>query len=140
MGEIKITNLVKFYTLILLQHKPQHGYEIIKEIQNKTGKPVSSGQIYPFLEKLKKEELIEIKEKGTREKKQYKLTEKGEKFINRMLDRFSDMINIAIEPKLTKCAHCGCQLYKGGYKEKINGKLMSFCCVHCAQTYKKHYD
>lgn len=138
MNEIKITNIVKFYTLMLLQHDSHHGYEIIKEIEKKTGKNVSSGQIYPFLEKLKENKLVKVKKKGDRDKKEYELTKDGKKFVKNMLSRFSDMIDIAIEPKLTKCAHCGCELYKGGYQETINGKLLSFCCVHCAKTYKQH--
>lgn len=136
--EIKITNIIKFYTLILLYHGPEHGYKIIKEIENKTDKKPSPGQIYPFLDKLKKKKLIKIKEKGKRKKKEYQLTKKGKEFVTNMLTRFSDMIDIAIEPKLTKCAHCGCTVYKGGHKEKKNGKLLNFCCVHCAKTYKNH--
>jgi hypothetical protein len=34
------------------------------------------------------------------------------------------------------CAHCGCKIYEGSYREEINGKEMSFCCIHCANHYK----
>jgi len=43
-GELKVTNLVKFYTLLLLQEKQKHGYEIIKEMSAKINKKVSAGE------------------------------------------------------------------------------------------------
>lgn len=137
MQEIKITNLVKFYTVLLLSEGPRHGYKIIKEIGEKLDKKISPGEIYPFLKLLKKNGYIEIKKTGKREKKVYQLTKKGENFVKRMLNRFGDLIDIAIEPRLTVCAHCGCKVYEGGYKETIKGKRLMFCCVHCARSYKK---
>lgn len=132
MVGIKITNLVKFYTVLLLYDRPKHGYEIIKEISSKIGKKVSAGEIYPFLNRLKKRKYVKIEKTGKREKKIYALTASGRKFVKRMLLRFSELIDIAVEPSLKKCAHCGCEIYKGGYK---NGGKM-FCCCHCAESFK----
>ncbi len=137
MREIKITNLVKFYTLLLLSEEPKHGYEIIKKIQERIKKRTSPGEIYPFLKLLKKHGYIEIKKTGKREKKVYHLTKEGENFVKIMLNRFGDLIDIAIEPKLTVCTHCGCKVYEGGYTEAIKNKKLTFCCVHCAHSFKK---
>ncbi len=137
MAELKITNLVKFYALLLLYEGPKHGYELIKEIGTKLDKRVSSGQIYPFLSKLEKSNYIESGKRGERDKKVYHLTADGRAFVKKMLTRFGGLVDIAIEPRITVCAHCGCKLLSGGYKEKIGGKELMFCCCHCAKSFKK---
>ncbi len=137
MAEIKITNIVKLYTMLLLYSRPMHGYELIHRISDKIAARVSTGQIYPFLKKMQKNRLIEIKESGKREKKVYALTREGRKFARKMIERFGSLIDLAIEPKLTVCAHCGCKVYSGGYKEKIKGKQLNFCCRYCANSFKK---
>lgn len=137
MGQVKISSLVKFYTILLLNEESKHGYDLMKELEKKLGRKISTSQVYPFLNILKKNKLIEIKKIGERKKKIYKLTKKGKKFINSFLQRFGNLLHIAIEPKLTTCAHCNCKVYKGSYKEKINKKELAFCCHHCADSYKK---
>ena len=75
--------------------------------------------------------------RGEKEKKLYTLTEEGRTFCNRLFKRFAGLVTVAIEPSLNICAHCGCKIYEGGYREVINGVEMVFCCVHCAGTYKQ---
>lgn len=139
MTEVKVNNLVKFYVLLLLNESPRHGYEIIKEVGEKIGKKVSAGEIYPFFKLLKKHGHIESRKIGAREKKVYYLTKDGKKFVKKILERFGSLIDIAIEPKLTVCAHCGCKVYKSGYTERIKKKPLTFCCVHCAKSYKNEH-
>ncbi|PIN84642.1 MAG: hypothetical protein COV47_06360, partial [Candidatus Diapherotrites archaeon CG11_big_fil_rev_8_21_14_0_20_37_9] len=126
MEQIKVTNMAKFYCLMLLCEEPKHGYELIKISSEKLEKKVSPGQIYPFLAKLEKVGYIKVKEEGDREKKTYALTPEGKKFCQSMLHKFGDLVELAIEPNLSKCAHCGCEVYKGGYSEKIGGKKVMF--------------
>ena len=38
MKEVKITNLIKFYTLLFLYKKSMYGYELIKQLEICTGK------------------------------------------------------------------------------------------------------
>ncbi len=135
MAEIKITNMLKFYTLCLLSSGPKHGYDLIKELESNLERKISASNVYPFLSILRKNKLIKIKKIGDRDKKVYILTSEGKNFTNQMFSKFGDLINAAIEPKITTCP-CGCKMYSGGYTEKINGKLMKFCCSHCAKTYK----
>lgn len=137
MVEVKVTNLIRFYVLLLLNERSMHGYEIIKEVKEKTGKKVSPGEIYPFLKILKKHGYIKSRKIEAREKKVYYLTKGGKSFVRRMLDRFGGLIDIAIEPRLTVCSHCGCKIYEGGHKERIKGKKLVFCCHHCALSYKR---
>lgn len=147
MGEVEyLTSLTKFYTLALLSQEPRHGYEIMKEIEDRIGKKPSTGQIYPLLERFKEEGLAdyEKKEVGGRVRKIYSLTEKGEETFSGVLKRFYNLIHEILDPWLVECAHCGCKIFKGRpedpdtevYREKIDGKTLSFCCRHCADAYK----
>ena len=136
MEEVKITNLIRFYTLILLDKKPMHGYELIKELEACLSKSISASHIYPFLKTLSKNNLIELKNTGKRKKKQYCLTKKGKEYVNELINKFSIIIKSTIANKVKKCAHCDCQIYDKGYIEKIKGKRLYFCCIHCAKSLK----
>ena len=137
MPKIKITNLLKFYTMTLLSCKSLHGYELIKELSEKLDRRVSTSNVYPFLSQLRKNRLIKFDKIENREKKVYSLTPEGKKFTAQMFSKFGDLIDISIAPKLTVCAHCGCKVYEGGHTEKIRGETYKFCCCHCARSYKK---
>lgn len=137
MPDIKVTNLVKFYALCLLHEKPHHGYELIKFISSKLGKTASPGEIYPFLNRLEKSHYIKSYKKGARDKTTYHLTPAGRKFVKKLINRFGSLIELAIEPKLSSCAHCGCKVYGKAHREKIKNKSLVFCCCHCANSYKK---
>lgn len=135
---IKINNLIKFYILFLLVKKPIHGYKIMAELKEKLDRKISANQVYPFLNLLKKNKLLIIKQKGQREKKIYMFTKKGKIFAIETINRFGELIEIMMQPNLSVCVHCGCKIYREYHKEKINGKLMIFCCKHCAKAYKKY--
>ena len=138
MENVKVTNLVKFYTILLLNKGPMHGYELIKELEECMVKRISASHVYPFLKILEKNKLIILKKAGKREKKEYVLTKEGKKFVDNMTSRFSMMVDASVAKKIRKCAHCNCQVYEGGHKEKIKGKMLYFCCVHCAKSFNKN--
>ena len=135
MNKIKITNMLRFYTLCLLAMGPKHGYELIKELGPKLERSVSASNIYPFLNTLRKNKLIKFDKVGKRDKKTYHLTSEGRSFTKEMFNKFGDLIDIAIKPRITVCP-CGCKIYAGGHIERIKGKMMKFCCSHCASKYK----
>lgn len=64
-----------------LANKKLSGYDLIKQIEKDTGtwKP-SFGSIYPLLEKLLREKLVEVEIKGR--KKLYFLTDEGKKYLS----------------------------------------------------------
>lgn len=138
MADIKINNMVKFYTVCLLTTGPKHGYDLIKELEEKLGRKISASNVYPFLGTLRKNKLIKFDKVGKRDKKTYHLTSEGKNFTRQMFSKFGDLINIAIEPKITTCP-CGCRIYSGGYAEKIRGRTMKFCCSHCAKMFKSKH-
>jgi len=135
MPDIEIKNMVKLFTVLLLSERGQCGYEIMKEVEKRIGKKASPGQIYPFLKQLKKHHYVDTAGRAERDKQTYYLTPEGKRFVDRVSDKFGDLFEITIKPKLIVCAHCNCEIYKGGYKEKIHGRYLNFCCRSCADAY-----
>jgi DNA-binding PadR family transcriptional regulator len=132
--EAFITNLTKFYTLILLYEEPRHGYDIIEEIGKKIGRKPSAGQVYPLLKRFQKIGYVSQETKSIGRKKTYRLTSAGKKFAISLLNKFSDILDVAVRQKTKKCAHCSCEIYKNGYKDAVNGLI--FCCASCAESFK----
>ncbi len=84
MRKIFLRGFLRSLILTLLKKKSMHGYELIKEIKEKTffWKP-SPGTIYPLLKKLEKEGLI--RKKKEKRKFVYFLTKKGEKEVKDLM-------------------------------------------------------
>ncbi len=75
----KDRGILTFYVLYSLKKKPKSGYDILKEIEEKTEghwKP-SKGTLYPILNQLQKEELIKVNKVDTRSKNIFELTDMG---------------------------------------------------------------
>jgi DNA-binding PadR family transcriptional regulator len=134
-----VSDFSRFYILTILYEGPQHGYSIITKFRKRIGKEISPSLVYPFLSKLEKRDLVKhsLKPIGEKKKKVFELTEKGRELCKQLFKRFSALVSVAIEPSLEVCASCGCKVYEGGYRETIKGKEVTFCCVHCAQSYKR---
>ncbi|MFQ6068523.1 MAG: PadR family transcriptional regulator [Candidatus Bathyarchaeia archaeon] len=134
-----LSDFSRFYILTILYEKPSHGYEILSKFQRRVGKKVSPSLVYPFLQQLEQKGLVKhsVKKIGEKEKKVFELTEEGKELCTRLFKRFSNLVSIAIEPSLEICAHCGCKVYEGGYKEVVDGKETTFCCIHCAHSHKQ---
>lgn len=80
---------IRIGVLILLNKKPSHGYEIMKEINNRTKgfwKPTAGG-VYPILRDLEKSGYIkgEWQIQKNRKLKVYKITESGELILRRAI-------------------------------------------------------
>jgi hypothetical protein len=59
---------------------------------------------------------------GEKERKIFELTQAGRELCTDLFKRFAELVAIAIEPSLYVCAHCGCKVYEGGYREVIDGR------------------
>ena len=82
---------IRIATLILLSKKPYHGYEVMKEIKDKTRgfwKP-TAGALYPILKNLEESGYIqgEWDDKNRRKKRIYKITESGKAVLKRALEK-----------------------------------------------------
>jgi DNA-binding PadR family transcriptional regulator len=138
-AEKLISDFARFYILTILYESATHGYGIMQRFEERLGRRISPGIVYPFLQKLEERGLIayRVEPIGEKERKVYELTEEGRRLCHRLFRRFAELVSTALEPSLDICANCGCKVYEGGYRETINGVEMSFCCVHCAQAYKQ---
>jgi len=134
-----LSDFSRFYILTILYEGPAHGYSILSRFKKRIGKEVSPSLVYPFLQQLEEKGLVkhEIRRVGEKEKKVFELTKKGREVSARLFKRFANLISIAIEPSLEVCAHCGCKVYEGGYREVIGGNETTFCCMHCAKSFKE---
>jgi DNA-binding PadR family transcriptional regulator len=134
-----ISDFSRFYILTILYEGPAHGYQILTRFKKRVKKEISPSLVYPFLQQLEEKGLVKhtVKRVGEKEKKVFELTEKGRELCTGLFRRFAELVSIAIEPSLYVCAHCGCKIYEGAYREFIDGKETAFCCIHCAQSYKE---
>jgi DNA-binding PadR family transcriptional regulator len=134
-----LSDFSRFYILMILYEGPAHGYSILSSFKQHLGKEVSPSLVYPFLQQLEEKGLVKHSHKpvGEKEKKVFELTKEGKKITTGLFKRFANLVSVAIEPSLNVCAHCGCKVYEGGYCEVIDGKETTFCCMHCARSYKE---
>ncbi|MGQ9641891.1 MAG: PadR family transcriptional regulator [Candidatus Bathycorpusculaceae bacterium] len=134
-----ISDFSRFYILTILYEGPCHGYSIIGKFKKRIGKEVSPSLVYPFLRQLERRKFVKhfTKPVGAKKRKVFELTPEGKELCKQLFKRFSALVSVAIEPSLEICANCGCKVFEGGYKEVIDGRELTFCCVHCAQSYKK---
>ena len=134
-----LSDFSRFYILMILYEGPAHGYSILNRFKQRMGKEISPSLVYPFLQQLEEKGLVKhtVKAVGEKKKKVFELTKKGRELCTGLFKRFADLVSIAIEPSLYVCAHCGCKIYEGGYREVIDGKETAFCCTHCAGSYKE---
>lgn len=135
---IKVQNLTKFYTLTMLKTKKSvTGYYIIKKLESDFGRTASPTYIYNFLNNLQSEGyIIPTPNPDSKKSKGFQLTPEGEKFVDRIFDRFGNLIEAAVASKIHICASCGVKLYDNFHTETINGKELNFCCKHCAKAFK----
>ncbi len=133
-----LSDFSRFQILLLLYEGPRHGYNILSEFKKRIGKEISPSLVYPFLQRLQERELVSqtIKKIGKKEKKEYALTPQGQELCEHLFKRFATLVSAAIEPSLEVCYNCGCKIYEGGYHETISNQERSFCCKHCAASYK----
>ncbi len=134
-----VSDFSRFYILTILYEGPAHGYQILNQFKKRVKKEVSPSLVYPFLQQLEEQGLVEhtLKPVGEKEKKVFELTAKGRELAVGLFKRFAELVSIAIEPSLYVCAHCGCKVYEGAHHESINGKELAFCCIHCARSYRE---
>ena len=88
---------IRMGVLILLNKKPSHGYEIMKEINSRTKgfwQPTAGG-VYPILRDLEKSGYIKghWEKQKNRKLKVYKITESGELILRRAIVKQAEIFN-----------------------------------------------
>ncbi|ADT84156.1 PadR family transcriptional regulator [Thermococcus barophilus] len=96
MERPKFKGHLKLLVLHLLSKKPMHGYAVMKGLEEEFGIPApSAGVIYPILFSLKRAGLIETAGSGRREKKVYKITEDGVRYLKEHEEELREAIKLA---------------------------------------------
>jgi DNA-binding PadR family transcriptional regulator len=96
MEKPKYRGHLKLLVLKLLEEGPLHGYGIMAELEKRYGIPhPSPGAIYPILASLKRANLIEVAGEGRREKKLYRITEKGENYLKEHEYEVKEVLELA---------------------------------------------
>ncbi|MFW9910403.1 MAG: PadR family transcriptional regulator [Candidatus Thorarchaeota archaeon] len=128
-----------FYILLMLNEKSLHGYGLMKRYEKRTGKKLSPGTLYPFLQELEEKKIVTQKHEdiGKKRKIVYSLTKKGEQFSAQLFKRFAAITVSALGSSLEVCASCGARVLEGAHHEEVNGVNLTFCCVHCANAFKQ---
>lgn len=92
-GQVFESGEMKYVILRLLREKPRHGYEIIKEIEERFGGwyTPSPGTVYPTLELLADQGLVRPVE--TEGRKTYHITPEGEAFLDQHRDTIEEIFD-----------------------------------------------
>jgi DNA-binding PadR family transcriptional regulator len=87
----------EFYILLSLAIKDRHGYEIMKQVEQDSGKKVilGPGTLYGSIKRLLQESLIDEVDGDNPRRRYYTLTEKGKKSLSSELDRYNDALELA---------------------------------------------
>ncbi len=137
--ELSVNSMFRVQALLLLRKDPKNGYTLAKELEEITGKKPSTGKIYPFLHELKDlGYIIEITEdqESKRSRSTYKLTSKGQKLVDDLVERMSNLLDVRMEQVLDSCHHCGVKLFDSKIIRKDDdGRELKFCCKHCMGAY-----
>ena len=87
---------LKVAVLKILSQQEMSGYSLTKSINEHTkGWKPSCGSIYPLLERLHNDQLIEAKQSGR--KKLYRVTQLGKKELSRLIDEHKKIVGHVIE-------------------------------------------
>ncbi|MBC7128606.1 MAG: PadR family transcriptional regulator [Thermoplasmatales archaeon] len=88
--DLKIKEAIKLMLLNCIKERKMHGYALMKKISEERGKKTSTGVIYPMLAELEEDGLIKS-EKDKQNKKFYKLTIKGLRYLNRRKEKLKEI-------------------------------------------------
>jgi PadR family transcriptional regulator PadR len=90
--------------LWLISKEPMHGYEITKEVKRLTGHRLTPATLYPLLNRLETDGFLvsELIDKGKRQLRCYRLTERGNNLLNSMSELFRLPVKRIIADLLSK--------------------------------------
>lgn len=88
---------LSFIVLSVLKNYELYGYELIEKIKSLTRIEIAEGTLYPLLNRLKKEQLLEskwIEQESGIPRKYYALTEVGLQTLEEMKKQWNELQNI----------------------------------------------
>ena len=87
----------EFYILLSLAIKSRHGYEIMKQVEQDSGRKVllGPGTLYGSIKRMLQSRLIEEVPGDNPRRKYYRLTENGRTSLFSELERYDDAVELA---------------------------------------------
>lgn len=87
----------EFYILLSLAIKSRHGYEIMKQVEQDSGRKVilGPGTLYGSIKRLLQSDFIKEIAGDNPRRKYYSLTETGRKSLSSELQRYNDAVELA---------------------------------------------
>lgn len=130
----RMAGLFEFYSLNSLDRSPKSGYDIIKEIREKScGNIVASkGAVYPMLDRLERNKLLKVDDTFARGRKVFSLTAKGRAHLKDL-----DRRERSIRNKMKYLPFLFAE-YNGDHSDLDN--LMFRLFVHVDECPKKHHN
>lgn len=104
-SEIEL-GLLQMQILWLLDRKPEHGYVLMKELNELKKTRITQGTLYPALQKLEKMKLIKSRKSGRTIV--YSVTTKGKKLMKDACDDFCHTFSGIIKDFV--CGKCGTKI------------------------------
>lgn len=105
--------MLQMQVLWLLEREPDHGYSLMKKLNDLKSTKIEQGTLYPLLQKLEKNGYIEVSDVGARGRKIYKITSSGKVVMKRNCEdfvfTFSDIFQ---DYKCKKCGEKNCLMRK----------------------------
>jgi len=91
--------LLRLFILRTLSEAPKSGYDILKEVEATTKGEwtPSKGTVYPLLDELEEEGLIESVEEGARARRAFRTTSRGMEHLRRALDAHRSSVRRTID-------------------------------------------
>jgi len=97
--------MLQMQVLWLLEKEPDHGYSLMKKLNEIKNTKIEQGTLYPLLQKLEGNGYIEVRDTGARGRKIYDITIKGKTIMRRSCEDFIFTFDNIIEDY--KCKKCG---------------------------------
>jgi DNA-binding PadR family transcriptional regulator len=116
---------LKYVILRLLEEKPRHGYEIIKELEGRFGGSYvpSPGTVYPTLTMLEDMGFARAVPEGEGGKKVYEITDEGRKYlaehsttVDDIFERIAKFVEGFTDTPMTELNHAFQRLARATYK------------------------
>jgi PadR family transcriptional regulator PadR len=85
---------LSFIVLLVLKENELYGYELIEKIKLQTNIEIAEGTLYPLMNRLKTENLLEskwVEQKTGIPRKYYFLTETGKKTLEEMKNQWNEL-------------------------------------------------
>jgi len=113
---------MKYVILKLLRDKPRHGYEVMKELEDRfEGYSPSPGTVYPTLQWLEDEGLVSARDAAG--KKVYEITDAGRAFLDEhrdvvddIFERVRDAVDQALGGAMGEVNEAAGRLMKAAYR------------------------